>query len=524
MRVEESKRVKKLPLKDVKYLLLIAFLLLTSLTFGVIDEETARLYFTQALKSTYKGDFAKAFELSQKALSGRVYVQELPYFWYLRSRLRIINNQVDKALEELKNFTMLVRSDDIDNLIAKVNYFRKLNLSPSSTFVMGYVNSLNGYVKGIEYFQTPMSLTVYGDKFALLDSKNRRIVVAKQNRIFSIKKVSKDLKQVFFDRSGQLYLLGEKALYNESEAEIISGLKVPYIAGQDREGYIYIVDFDRLIKYNPNTNKSLEFRLERMTFVLDAEMTVDKLYILDALSQEIYVYSLDKLQRIDVVRVPEKIWNFEVTPYGDIIYLGKDKIVAGGVEFQMKGVNFIEYSYPTLFLIKWKGNVIDQYWLKDDKPIFVNIDSLHFDDSNAYAYIRVEDLYGDEIHYIGYALSMFEQDVYVPSDAYIEQRESKSVLLNTCINELVNYRLAGTRVFGKCSILSKFTGGLSVQTIQDTMKSRLYWVTRWTYLKPVPPGVIKLSAKVAFKEQVYYDTMFYTNLLINAMNSASERK
>ncbi|MGQ9855335.1 MAG: hypothetical protein ACUVQF_01220 [Fervidobacterium sp.] len=513
--------MKRLPLKDAKCLLLIVFLLLTSLTFGVIDEETARLYFTQALKSTYEGDFAKAFELSQKALSGRVYVQELPYFWYLRSRLRMINNQVDKALEELKNFTMLVRSDDIDNLIAKVNYFRKLNLSPSSTFGMGYVNSLNGYVKGIEYFQTPTSLAVYGDKFALLDSKNRRIAFARQNRILSIKKVSKDLKQVFFDRSGQLYLLGEKALYNESEAEIISGLKVPYIAGQDREGYIYIIDFDRVVKYNPNVNKTVEFKLPKMTFALDAEMTVDRLYILDALSQEIDVYSLDRLQKINVVKVPEKIWNFEVTPYGDIIYLGKDKIVAGGMEFPMKDINFIEYSYPTLFLIKWKGNVVEQYWLKDDKPIFVNIDNLSFDDNSAYAYVRVEDLYGDELHYVGYALSMFEQDVYVPSDAYVEQKEVRSIQLNTCENELINYRLAGIKVFGKCSILSKFTGGL---TTPDGLKGRLYWVTKWTYLKPVPPGIIKLSAKVTFKEQVYYDTMFYTNSLIKEIISTNPQK
>lgn len=111
---------------------------------AVIDEETARDYFSQALIKAYTGDFSEAYQLSIKALSGRVYVQELPYFWYLRGKLGISTGLVDKSLGDLSTFTQLVRSDEIDNIISKVQYFRKLDIISPGTFKFGYVNSLSG--------------------------------------------------------------------------------------------------------------------------------------------------------------------------------------------------------------------------------------------------------------------------------------------------------------------------------------------------------------------------------------------
>jgi len=175
-------------------------------------------------------------------------------------------------------------------------------------------------------------------------------------------------------------------------------------------------------------------------------------------------------------------------------------------------VDFIEYSYPTLFAIKWKGNTVEQYFFKDDKPVFVNIESVSFDENNAYAYISVEDLFGDELHYIKYALAMYERDVYVPTDIYAEQRDIRSVKVEKCTGELISYRLQGVKVIGDCPILTRFTG--SVASAEELLNKKILWVAKWTYLKPVPPGVIKLSAKVSFKEQSYYDTMFYTQKLI----------
>jgi hypothetical protein len=498
-----------------RYFLLIGYLLLLIipvLSLAVIDEETARMYFTQALEKTYAGDFKSAYELALKSMSGRVYVEELPHFWYLRGRLAIINGLVDKALEDFKNFTVLVRNDNINNLMEKVGYFRRLNLAPSQSFTLGYINSIKGNVRGIEYFQTPTSLSVYGDNLVLLDQKNKRLVFFKNNKMMKIKKFSKNVKQVFYNKDGNLYVLGEKSLYDENEQEVLGGLQVPYIAGSDRSGTIYIVDFDRVIKFNPNKKERVEFKLPQRTFCLDAELTVSRLYILDALRQKIEIFRIDTMEKVDEVKLPEKVWSFEVTPYGDIIYLGKDKVVANGKEYSIKDVDFIEYSYPTLFAIKWKGNTVEQYFFKDDKPVFVNIELVSFDENNAYAYISVENLFGDELHYIKYALAMYEHDVYVPTDIYAEQRDIRSVKVEKCTGELISYRLQGVKVIGNCPILTRFTG--SVASAEELLNKKILWVAKWTYLKPVPPGVIKLSAKVSFKEQSYYDTMFYTQKLI----------
>jgi len=507
--------------QNLRFFIIILFLVELTMVFAVIDEETARSYFSQTLEYVYSGDFKSAYEYSKKAMSGRVYVQELPYFWYLRGRLGIINGEVDKAIQELRNYTSLVRNDDIENLIQRVDYFRKLNLSPSNSFIMSYINSVKGSVKGIEYFQTPTSLTVYGDQFVVLDSKNKRIVYFKNSKILKIKKISKDIKQVFFDRNGDLYLLGGKSLYDEKEQELINDLQVPLVAGSDRKGNIYIVDFDRVVKYNTVTRKPTIQKLNQKVFALDAEITVDRLYVLDALKQMILVFKLETLEKIQEISLPEKIWSFEVTPYGDIIYLGKDKVVANNYAFPVKDVDFIEYSYPTLFLIKWKGNTIDEYVLKDDKPLFVNIKNVTFDENYAYAYFSVEDLYGDELHYIKYAIGVFEHDVYVPTEIYPETMDVSIQKVDKCIGELITYRLMDVRVIGDCPILTKLTG--SVREVDNAHRKKLYWVAKWAYLRPVPPGIIKLTAKVSIKEQVFYDTMFYTEKLMRMLLEKSKK-
>ena len=488
-------------------------LLFFTFGFAVIDEETARNYFSQSLLEMYKGNFEKAYDLSKKALSGRVYVNELSNFWFLRGRLAIANGLIDKAIEDFNTFTQLVRNDDIDNLIQRVNYFRKLNLSPSKSFELKYINSSSGVVGGIEYFQTPISVAVFGDTYCILDGKNKRIIFFKNNRMTKIKKVSKELKQIFYDRNGNLYLLSDKSLHNEDELELVNNLRLPYIAGSDRDGNLYILDFDRIVIYNTYSNSVTEKKLPQVSITLDAELTVDKLYVLDGLRQVIDVYSLRDFTKIDSVKPSEKIWAFEVTPYGDLIYLGKNKIIAGKQEFEIQNADLIEYSYPTLFLIKWKTKSIDIYVLKDDKPVFVNIDKMLFDDNYAYAYVRVEDLFGDDIHYIQHSLSVFEHDVYVPSDVTSSLLPTKYLSLKECKGELISYRLQGVWITGNCPIISKFTGSPSSDKFIDKIM-RLNWIVRWSYMRPVPPGVIKLTAKVSFKNATYFDTSFYTQQLI----------
>ncbi len=477
---------------------------------AVIDEETARSYFSQALINAYTGNFGDAYQLSIKALSGRVYVQELPYFWYLRGRLGISTGLVDKSLGDFSTFTQLVKSEEIDNLVSKVQYFRKLDIISPGTFKFGYVNSVSGRQGTADYFQTPTSLTVFGDTMYILDSKNKRLISARGSKILTVKKLSRDYKQVFASRDGSIYLLTDDTLYNDSELELLKDMKTALIAGSDRNGNVYIVDFDRVLVFDPESQKSVAYNLPQSTVCLDAEMTVDKLYILDGVKEQILVYDLSTMGSINTIELPEKIWNFEVTPYGDLIYLGNNKIIAKGQEFEVKGVNFIEYSYPTIFLIKWKGTVVDQYFLKDDKPIFVSIDKMVFDDAYAYAYVRVEDLYGDEIHYIQYALRMSEQDVYVPSDVYSELSDVKTEMLKNCKGELVSYRMTGSKTIGSCPILNKFTG--SAASLRNN--KRVVFLARWNYMRPIPQGIIKVTAKLSFKDLVYSDAMFYTGQLI----------
>lgn len=503
-----------LKISTIRKILSFLFIIgIVSLVQAVINEETARSYFSKALLEMYNRNFNGAYELSKKALSGRVFVNELPYFWYLRGKLAIINGAPDKAIEDFKMFTQLVKNDDIDNLIGKIDYFRKINLSPSKKFELKYISTVSGIISGIEYFHTPTSLTVYGDSFAVLDSKNKRIIYFKSNRISKIKKVSKEIKEIIFGLDGKLYLLGEKSLFDDNELELISGLKTPYAAGPDRDGNIIIVDFDRVLSYNVFSKRTVEKKLTNVTTAIDVEITNDKIYILDGLRQTLDVYSKKDITKIQSIKLTEKTWAFEVTPYGDIIYVTKNKIKAGNQEFEISGADLIEYSYPTLFVIKWKARTIDTYVLKDDKPIFVNIDRIEFDDNYGYAYVRIEDLFGDVVHYVQHSLSIAEHDVYVPSTISLTSMPVDVLELKNCSGELITYRLQGVWVMGNCPILTKFTGSPFIINDRDN-PSRLVWQVRWNYIKPVPPGIVKLTAKVNFKDSYFFDTSFYSQQLI----------
>ncbi|ODN31335.1 hypothetical protein [Fervidobacterium thailandense] len=506
------KVLSKLSKFSVCVSLVLAAVFIQVIQAAVIDEQKAREFFSEALMAMYNGDFLTAYELAKKALSGRVYVQELPYFWYLRGRLAILNGEVDRALQDFKNFTMLVKNDDIDNLVAKVESFRKLNLSPSQTFEFGYVSTLRGKQGGVDYFHSVVSVAVYGDELYALDSKNKRLVKFKENKIVQIKSLKRDYKQIAVDGLGNVLLLSEDALYDSRERELLTGLRTPIIAGVSRDGEVYIVDLDSVVVYSLVKKNTKREKLGKRVVCLDAELTVDRLYLLDGINQEILIYDLNGLKLVQRVKTPEKVWSFEVTPCGDLIYLGDNRVIAGGKEFELKGVNLIEYSYPMLFAIKWAGSMVDVYLLIDDKPVFVSVDRIEFDELYAYAYVRVEDMFGDTLHYIQNLLSVAEQDVYTPSFLSFKSLEPKFINLKTCEKELVVYRFQGVKVSGQCPVLVRFTGN----GMTENIKSQGYWVFRWQYIRPVPDGIIKVTARFSTKTKVYFDTMFYTNLLLKA--------
>lgn len=74
------------------------------------------------------------------------------------------------------------------------------------------------------------------------------------------------------------------------------------------------------------------------------------------------------------------------------------------------------------------------------------------------------------------------------------------------------YRLRGVKVSGNCPLLAKFTGNGATENV----KTQSYWIFRWQYIRPVPDGIIKVTARFSAKSKVFFDTMFYTNLLLKS--------
>ncbi len=493
----------------VKKLVVVFAILLTALTFSkVIDEETARSFFSEALKEYYLGNFDKAYENSLKSLSGRVYLQELPYYWYLRGKLGIIQGFFEESIKQLNSYTDLVRQEDIENLKKTAFFFQDIKLNMGTNYDFSYVSKIEGKIRGIEYFYNPNSLSAYGDKFYITDPKNKRLVTVKSGKIVNIQTLKFEPKQVFANRYGEIFILDNNKLYNEKGEVLLENLRTPYIAGDDRDGRLYIANFDRITIFNPSDKMKIDKKLDTNIFVMDAEMTCDYLYILDGVRQRILVYDTQNLDFVKSINPPFKTWSIEVTPYDELIYLGEGKIYISGKTFDVSDVNFIEFSYPNIFLIKWKGNLVEHYYLKDENPIFIAIDKILFDDNYGYVYVRVEDFFGNNLNYVQNILKLYEQGVIVNSDISIENYDKKTVEVKSCTGLLISYRFKNLRTYGNCVPLNRYTGG-------GTKDPRsFYYVMRYKYIRPVPPGALKIDAKIDFKNGSYLDTMFYTEALI----------
>jgi len=107
--------------------LAVLLLILTVCAFsGIVTEEQARDFFSDALQSWYEGDVSHAREMMERALSGLVYVGDIPEFWYLTAKIEIETGLVEKAREDLK--TILVVSpgrSEVVSLLKEIDWLTR---------------------------------------------------------------------------------------------------------------------------------------------------------------------------------------------------------------------------------------------------------------------------------------------------------------------------------------------------------------------------------------------------------------
>ncbi len=518
-------------------------------SFSIINEEQARELFSQALSLWYEGDVIKARSVMDEALSGLIYVSDIPEFWFFTSKIDIDMRAVEKAQEDLK--TILVISPGRSEVISLLKEIETLQkpLEFSTPVVFDKIITFSGFQKGTEYFYTPSAAVFLGNSLIIADKANKRLILTHEDgyRVF---KTSISPASLATSSAGKLYISGdgkliEYDLNNGSENIIYEGFTNPILAGFDRIGRLWGSDVDRVFIYDGESVNF--FTLDDFCIISDIELTPYGFWILDVMKNQLsfYDFSFKKIKSYS----SHGTWSFEVSIHNDPIIMTKDGKLALVKDdtlhefYQLpNGTIFFEYLYPYLILMNWKTNAVTVQPMKSKEPLIVKVDTFNFENDNINLFVRVENIFGDSVPYVKNFLEVREgggpvffnisteyvksqrlkadQDFFEKVLPFIKRGSAYSVFFddlpkNSRKTDIVTLRGKNVRIFtvSPATDLVLFSGGAgSVASPVDIWQP--VWKITFKRTRPIPSDITPVTVQIRYGDEIYSDTIYYTRELI----------
>ncbi|MGB9789236.1 NHL repeat-containing protein [Thermotoga caldifontis] len=528
-------------------ILLVLFIVAASICFGIVNEEQARALFAQALENWYAGDVVEARELMSQALSGLIYITDIPDFWFFTAKLDIDVGAVDRALEDLRTILVLVPTkDEALSLVKEIETLTN-PLQASTPTLSPELMKIDGFRNSIEYFYSPVDATALGRDVCIVDQVNNRLIVYNPSgyRIYKLdfkpeSIVSKSFRYLYIAGDGKLVVFDPETARTET---IHSGFIRPILAGFDRLGRLWGADVDRL--FCVENGKVNFFELDDFYSIQDVEVGLKGIWILDILKDRIVLFDFS-LKR--VLELPAHgAWNFELTVFEEPFVLKDDTLLLvrqdGVVELGRFAQTFLtmEYNYPFLFLMDFQNHSVHVTSFKGKEPVLVKIDSLSFDQDSLILSVRVENIFADPIPILGDMFQVREGGGPVFSELKLSYRNavwlnadkdffrktlpslrrgsSYAVVLADAKelkrSDVVTLRGKNVRIFTQSSSTEEvlLCGGFghfksSFELLQPV------WNVRFTRTRPVPSDIVPVKFEVRLAGEVFSDTVYYTKGMV----------
>lgn len=527
--------------------LFLAILLSASLCFAITTEEEARGFFAQALESWYAGDVTTAKELMNRALTGLIYITDIPEFWYFTAKLDIDVGAVDKALEDLRTILVLAPTkDEAISLIKEIETFTS-PLSASTPTLSPEFFRIDGFKDSVEYFYSPVSVAVLGRNVCVADPANNRLVVHGPSGI-SVYKLAFKPESVVSNAFKYLYIAGENKLalfdFDSAQVKVIaSNFTKPVLAGFDRLGRLWGADVDRIFCLE---NGQIEFfTLDDFYSIQDIEVGLKGLWVLDIFKNRIVLFDFNMKK---VLELPAHgAWCFELTVFEEPFVLKDDTLLLVRQNELVELGKFprpfvtMEYCYPFLFTLDFVNHSVHVSLFKGREPVLVKIDSLSFDQDSLVLSVRVENIFADPIPILGDMFQVREGGGPVFSELSLSHRKavwinadkdffsrilpalkrgsSYAVFLKD-VGELkrghvVSLRGKNVRVFTQDEPSEEvlLTGGFghfssSFEILQPV------WKVQFLRTRPIPSDIVAVKFEVRLMNEVFSDTVYYTRGMI----------
>lgn len=417
-------------------IILLSFCIFSGLNAKVLGPEEALDLFEKATIAWINNDTFQALEYMKLAMEGEIYLEDIPEFWYMLSRIELELGMIEEAKESLMNVLILDPSrSEIITLLNTIDIFEN---SPTTKNNFSYISSFKnfeGFSKGYEYFYSPVSVELYDGTLIILDSINSRLVFIKKGSYTAYKlpverpnsfKIDSTIHMLYYSDTKEGTIRKFNLSEFKDEGVFANGFSYPVVCDIDQAGRLLIHDVGtgKLCVVSPFGEKLMEFPLDQkygVSFVNGAVFHFEKIYVQDLSDRSYRVFNTlsgketDKLPFPDIDSIPI---TFDVDGQGGIISLwsdGKFRYITSSsemseipVDFDTSGINYLDYSPPFLICSDIKKHRVYEFLLNTEKPNYiVSIFSYKMNQNSITVDFLFETLFG------GYRITEISPFLYV---------------------------------------------------------------------------------------------------------------
>lgn len=442
------------------------------------------------------------------AMEGEIYLEDIPEFWYMLSRIELELGMIDEAKESLMNVLILdpSRSEIITLLntidIVKNSLTMKNNFSYASLFKI-----FEGFSKGYEYFYSPVSVDLYGSTLIVLDSINSRLVFIKKDSYNAYKlpvekpgsfKIDPMIHALYYSDTKEGTIRKFNLSEFKDEGVLTSGFSYPVVCDVDQAGRLLIHDIKtgKFYVISPFGKKLIEFSLEQkygVSFVNGAVFRFEKIYVQD-LSDRSYrifdVLSGEETSKLPFPDIDSFPITFDVDRHGGIISLWSDgkfrHIISSSeikeipIDFDTSGINYLRYYPPFLLCSDIKKHKVYEFLFDKEKPDYiVSIFSYKMNQNSITVDFLFETLFGGlRMTGISPFLYVYDSKGRVGFDYTEFQKESSIMVVENSekfFSEMINTLKRGNKNY---VILTDRTDGFDLTNImiQSKLKDITYYL------------------------------------------------
>ena len=413
-------------MKKFFLVLILCFLGVVSFSQELSESELeSRKLFSESLDLLFIDKKYEARMKLNEAMTGEIYITDIPKFWYYAAKLDLQLGMVERAIQDLENALLFsVVNEEANTLLNFINNIKDFSYSNYEFPRVYELMNVHGVKNSFERFYDPIDLEVFNSNLYILDPQNHLIFktngqdetwirLDKNKKYYSINS-DKNLNRIYVSSNEGIYYFESFSPIIRKEVFIDATVESTSLTREVEnelntliEGFPFIIyDVDnvgRLIGYDPYANeiKVIGFngeilqskKFENNNIFIDGAFWHNSLYLLEYESSSIFHFDILKNEVVKTIDLPEAFYlSIEVLPWDMIMLsslengiqlLSKSNEIIN-MDTELENSNFSDFKGT----IKIKNGIVALNDLENNQVI------LHRIDANSKKDLYILNLYG----------------------------------------------------------------------------------------------------------------------------------